>query len=235
MATGAEILRLAARHLGEDYVLGVIAPKTNKNWKGPWDCAEFASWCVFQVAGKLYGCSTNINPKLADAFTGFWHRDATTRGNIVSLALGAATPGAAFLRIPQANLIGHIAFSDGKGGTIEAHSSRTGVVRKKIAGRRWDMAVLVPGVEYSTNADAVPPTPPLIILRITTPLMRGSLVKQVQRALKAEGFNPGPIDGIYGAGTVAAVNAFQLSNGLLPDGEVGPQTATALGIDLPGA
>ena len=234
MATGGDVLKLAAKHLGEDYVLGVIAPKTNKQWKGPWDCAEFASWCVYQAAGVLYGCGSN-NPASADAYTGYWHRDATARGNIISLTLGAATPGAAFLRIPQAHLIGHIAFSDGKGGTIEAHSRKTGVVKRKIAGRRWDMAILVPGIEYTANADVVIPTPPLLILRITTPLMRGALVRKVQRALKREGFDPGALDGIYGANTVAAVNAFQISNGLLPDGEVGPQTAAALGVELPGA
>ena len=84
-----------------------------------------------------------------------------------------------------------------------------------------------------TNADTVVATPPLLILRLTTRLMRGTLIRKVQRALKDEGFNPGPIDGIYGPGTVAAVNAFQISNGLVPDGEVGPDTANALGVELP--
>jgi peptidoglycan hydrolase-like protein with peptidoglycan-binding domain len=63
--------------------------------------------------------------------------------------------------------------------------------------------------------------------------MRGAFVRTVQRALKAEGFNPGPIDGLYGLQTVAAVNAFQITHGLVPDGEVGPQTTKALGISFP--
>lgn len=232
MATGEDLLKIAAKHVGEDYQLGVIAPKNNKNWKGPWDCAEFTSWCVYQAAGLLYGCTGN-NPASADAYTGYWHRDATARGNIVPLSLAASTPGAALLRIPQQSLIGHVAFSDGKGGTIEAHSTKVGVARRKIAGRRWDLAILVPGIQYMTNAETVIATPPLLILRLTTPLMRGTLIRKVQRALKDEGFNPGPLDGIYGPGTVAAVNAFQISNGLVPDGEVGPDTANALDVELP--
>jgi g-D-glutamyl-meso-diaminopimelate peptidase len=63
--------------------------------------------------------------------------------------------------------------------------------------------------------------------------MRGAVVRLVQRALKADGFNPGPIDGLYGLKTVAAVNAFQIVNGLVPDGEVGPETAAALDIEFP--
>src|SRR5438874_10761443 len=40
-------------HIGEPYVLGSLAPKNNPTWKGPWDCAEFASWLVFQAADVL--------------------------------------------------------------------------------------------------------------------------------------------------------------------------------------
>ena len=53
-------------------------------------------------------------------------------------------------------------------------------------------------------------------------------VRSLQRALKESGFNPGAIDGIFGNATQAAVINFQLSNGLLADGVVGPRTAAAL-------
>ena len=61
----------------------------------------------------------------------------------------------------------------------------------------------------------------------------GSEVAILQDALRAHGFNPGAIDGSFGAGTQAAVMAFQNSEGLLPDGVVGPRTATALGLAPP--
>jgi peptidoglycan L-alanyl-D-glutamate endopeptidase CwlK len=58
----------------------------------------------------------------------------------------------------------------------------------------------------------------------------GDAVKTLQQALMEHGFNPGAIDSTYGQGTVAAVMAFQKSEGLLPDGIAGPRTLSALGI-----
>ena len=60
---------------------------------------------------------------------------------------------------------------------------------------------------------------------------QGADVKKLQRKLRTRGFNPGQIDGSFGPGTEAAVMAFQRSEMLLPDGVVGPRTATALGLD----
>ena len=60
---------------------------------------------------------------------------------------------------------------------------------------------------------------------------RGPSVTELQRLLMAHGFNPGPIDGIFGNQTHAAVVAFQRSRGLVPDGIVGVQTWTALGVN----
>ena len=71
--TGDKILQVATQHLGDKYVFGVLVPKDNPNWKGPWDCAEFVSWSVFQATGILYGCENdNGDPASADAFTGYW-------------------------------------------------------------------------------------------------------------------------------------------------------------------
>jgi len=53
---------------------------------------------------------------------------------------------------------------------------------------------------------------------------RGSAVEALQARLKTLGFDPGPIDGIFGSGTEAAVKAFQRARGLAADGVVGPLT-----------
>lgn len=58
-------------------------------------------------------------------------------------------------------------------------------------------------------------------------------VKTVQQILAGAGYNVGPIDGIFGPQTQAAVLSFQKSKGLLPDGIVGPQTWAALKGDTP--
>jgi hypothetical protein len=226
-------LELARLHLNEKYVLGVLVPKNNQNWKGPWDCAEFASWLVFQSAGLLYGCNRDYgDPATADAYTGDWQKDATTHGQIVSLEQAARTAGAAVLRVPQPGATGHVVISDGSGGTVEAHSSKEGVITSTLDGRRWDMGILVPGITYS-EGPAVPVNPPAtIIYRLTTPLMTGPKVQEIQQQLQNKGFDPGSVDGEFGPHTHAAVVAFQLSQGLVADGEVGPKTAAALGVQL---
>ena len=63
-----------------------------------------------------------------------------------------------------------------------------------------------------------------------SPGQRGDDVRTLQTTLKDKGLYTGPIDGIYGAGTVAAVKAFQAKNGggLTVDGYAGAKTLAAL-------
>lgn len=63
---------------------------------------------------------------------------------------------------------------------------------------------------------------------VTSPLMRGPAVLDVQRQLAALGFSPGPLDAAYGPTTAAAVKAFQSARGLTVDEWVGPETVAAL-------
>jgi hypothetical protein len=173
MATATQLLSLARKHVGEAYVLGALAPKGNAQWRGPWDCAEFASWCIYQASGQMFGCRPRGgNPDTVDAYTGFWTEDATTVGREIAVGLAMATPGAFLLRRPS-------------GG---------------------------------------------IVLRLKEPHMTGRLVRDVQKALVALGFQVGGIDGDFGPQTAAAVRAFQLQKGLAADGEVGAFTAKALGV-----
>ena len=58
-------------------------------------------------------------------------------------------------------------------------------------------------------------------------LQKGSTdpaVPDLQEALKALGYNPGSIDGVFGATTEAAVKAFQQAKGISADGAVGKVT-----------
>jgi N-acetylmuramoyl-L-alanine amidase len=233
-ATGESVLQLAEKHIGDKYVLGVLVPKNNANWTGPWDCAEFASWLVFQASTTIYGCDRDFGePATADAYTGFWERDAKSLGQIIAIEQAARTPGAAVLRMPQVGAIGHVVISDGLGGTVEAHSSATGVIASTLSGRRWDIGILVPGIAYAQGLAVEVAAPKTAIFRLATPLMAGPEVRGIQQALKTAGFDAGSIDGEFGPHTHAAVVAFQLTRGLLPDGEVGSQTAQALGVTVP--
>ena len=58
-------------------------------------------------------------------------------------------------------------------------------------------------------------------------LQKGSTdpaVRDLQEALKALGQNPGPVDGVFGEQTEAAVRAFQQASGITVDGVVGTIT-----------
>ena len=73
-----------------------------------------------------------------------------------------------------------------------------------------------------------PPTAPCPTLRIGS---RGASVQHLQQLLRNEGYDPGPIDGIFGARTQSAVMSFQRDTHIAVDGIVGVQTWTALGVD----
>ena len=60
----------------------------------------------------------------------------------------------------------------------------------------------------------------------------GAEVKAIQETLKDRGLYSGSIDGIYGAGTQAAVKKFQKQQGLTADGIAGPLTLKRLGVSV---
>ena len=68
-------------------------------------------------------------------------------------------------------------------------------------------------------------------MAVATLLLLGSVgsdVKELQALLARRGFDPGPIDGVFGPRTDQAVRAFQSAHGLEVDGIAGPVTLDAL-------
>ncbi|HEY9298734.1 MAG TPA: peptidoglycan-binding domain-containing protein [Phormidium sp.] len=56
------------------------------------------------------------------------------------------------------------------------------------------------------------------------------LTKEVQQHLKNRGFDPGPIDGIFGERTQTAIKKFQAAHQLEADGVLKKETREALGL-----
>jgi hypothetical protein len=235
MASGRDLVAIAETRLGEVYQ-NVLVPKDNPNWHGPWDCAEFASWVVFQKTKSLFGCVSNSgNPAATEAYSGAWVRDAQN-GTLQNATEAVAnnTPGVLLIRRPpMPGAMGHIAISDGTGKTVEAAGIGLGVRRGVVSGRLWHHFALVPNVTYTPTKAVVPPKDLPFMLTLEDPNIKGPLVRKVQQALKAAGFDPGKLDGEYGPHCVAAVTAFQMAKKLVADGTVGPATAKKLGVNWP--
>lgn len=235
MVTGRDLLNLAKTRIKEKYA-NVFVPKDQPNWHGPWDCAEFASWVVYQKAGKLFGCTDDEgNPSTTEAYSGAWVRDVEN-GLLIQTNRETANTTAGVILIrkpPLPGRMGHVAISDGEGGTVEAAGTGLGVKAGKVEGRLWHYFAMVPDVTYRSGGAFVASKPSPFFMTLEDPNISGALVKRVQRALKEAGFNPGKIDGLYGPHTVAAVFAFQTLNRLVADGIVGPYTAKKLGVVWP--
>lgn len=229
---GADLVRFAEKYVGRPY-RNIVVPKDDADWSGAFDCAELASFVIFQVLHILYGCINNsVEPRVADAWTGSWKRDAIAIGRMVSVDRAVKTPGAFLLRYPPSGGgMGHIAISMGDGRVVEAYSSTKGVIIGTAAGRRWDTGVEVGDAVYVMSGSAAA-APPVTIYAEGQPNMDPAKVREIQTALAAAGFSPGEIDGQYGSNTTTAVGFFQRDRGLLVDGEVGPLTANAMGVAL---
>lgn len=213
-----QIIAAARSRIGQRYVLGARAVYSQSSYAGPWDCAELVTWACYQATGILYG----VTPS-GDAYSGAWAAEPRER---ISAQVAAATPGAVLIRRPgAAGQIGHVAISLGRGATVEAHSTRHGVIESTAIGRRWDSGLLLPGLAYQLQGPMLlyPPQ----VYRIGT---SGPKVEALQARLTALGYQPGPVDGVYGQRTAEAVRDYQLRAGLVPDGEAGPVTLAALAL-----
>jgi N-acetylmuramoyl-L-alanine amidase len=228
MASGSDIVQTAKRHLGEHYVLGSVADYANPNFTGPWDCAEFASWCLYRVSEIHFGA----RPEGAgwNAYTGFWADDARNAHAAIRWQEAAIVPGAFLVRIPGAHTgvaSGHIAICDGSNRTIEAMDPAHGVTKGKIKGRIWDLGVLVPGIDYSEASLSRFPNA-LFSLRAGNPVARGPLVARIVHRLRDLGHYKAGASDVYDSTVAAAVSEYQQTKGLVADGEVGPRTYEAL-------
>src|SRR5205807_1741365 len=89
-----------------------------------------------------------------------------------------------------------------------------------------------PGISYDAATETIAVKAPATLYALGAPNMDRAIIVKIQKALSSKGFNPGDINGEYERPTALAVAAFQDAQGLVVDGQVGPDTAGALGISL---
>ena len=80
---------------------------------------------------------------------------------------------------------------------------------------------------------APPPPPPVVTAPAAAPSppaapKRARTLREVQQRLAELGYDPGPVDGVAGAQTAAALRAFQSARGLRPTGRMDSPTREAL-------
>ena len=83
-------------------------------------------------------------------------------------------------------------------------------------------------LESQSDAGAKPATKPMKGQARVTASPSHSETTRIQKSLQTFGYNPGPIDGVWGPKTEQAVRDFQRSRGLVADGIVGAKTWAAL-------
>src|SRR5215467_11127717 len=99
-----------------------------------------------------------------------------------------------------------------------------GLRRKKTAA--FLAALVVFGLPFASVAQPKP------VPHAKPPAGQDADILKVQQALKEKGHDPGPVDGILGPSTRAALQAFQKSQGLDPSGRLDRVTLAKLGVQL---
>lgn len=226
MKKGLDVVAFAKTLVGRHYVLGAVVPKDDANYKGSFDCAEFVAFTNFQVLGILYGCDSDavMHAHSADAYTGYFQRDAKVLGKAITIEQAAKTPGAMLLRFPAPGAVGHIIFAQGNGKSVEANCTKYGCIESVISGRHFDIGILLPGVKYDQLEDVVIVRPK--VFKLETPNMVDPFIGKVQKALGLLQ------DDIFGKRTNDAIVSYQRKVGLVVDGQVMPGGETAKSLNI---
>ena len=79
--------------------------------------------------------------------------------------------------------------------------------------------------------EAIPDNLPLMV----SPGPYAGLISQVQQSLHAQGFDAGPVNGVFGTKTQAALAQYQLAKAIPASGMLDDATLRELGVERPAA
>lgn len=138
----------------------------------------------------------------------------------------AALPSASFaqaLSCSPANLGQTVCQAEGR---CRCAYSQGGTMLRQPPGYYWDCDLLLgrcaPGSTYPLLAANPLPLPPSAVGGPGRPVTPAD-VRSAQQGLSRMGFDPGPVDGVIGPRTRAAVERYQRSVGLQPTGSLTPE------------
>lgn len=117
-------------------------------------------------------------------------------------------------------------------------NDRLGAGTRTVTVTAYDSAGRASGTKSFTITVTTPPTTGNYLQSSACPSIikqgqSGACVTELQNLLKKWSYNPGTVDGIFGANTLSAVKSFQSAKGLTVDGLVGANTKSALYGSVP--
>jgi hypothetical protein len=151
MPLARDLVRVLLPHAGEQYHLGSLVPKEDAAYRGPWDCAEFVAWGIYQVTRQYVGCRGRRH----DAWTGYFAEDLPRFATSIPENEAVELIGAIALRPRTAQRIGHIAICRGAGRTIEAADSRRGVASLSMRNRGFTQFYTLNSLVYDYACGAM--------------------------------------------------------------------------------
>lgn len=150
--------------------------------------------------------------------------DWAIRGEIAALPMDVVC--FVFHHNDQTGRKSHVGVYLGDGTVADARGHASGVLRKDVASYPWTHYAIPIEIAQEVGLD-MSERPTYAEMRRDTIRKgaKGTTVAEAQQLLNAAGATPQlKVDGIFGSGTQAAVEAFQLANGLTVDGVIGPNT-----------
>ncbi|MEK7844417.1 MAG: peptidoglycan-binding domain-containing protein [Pseudomonadota bacterium] len=157
------------------------------------------------AVGLLLGCKPLVEPKEP-------HPAKQSKEVVTEPAQSVATIAEPITSIDEVESIESLESGLETPADVDSESAEDGAAADIVVATNEDQAKVV-----DDGADVVKATP--------------AIMRKVQQALVDAGLNPGPVDGVSGARTVAAIESFQKQNNI-PAGKLTKETLRALGVDF---
>lgn len=245
--TGREVTRMQTRLIELGYLTGKAT--------GTFDSATEKAVYAFQKRNVSYSDGV-AGPMTLKALYSSNARRTTSSSGVVGTSLRKGLTDSSSVRNMQARLnrLGYYSgsidgnFGQGTEAAVKAFQANNGLVADGVAGESTLNKLYSDGARSARTSATSAPNGKVTPIPKATPIANyinvtpapnneyvtlregnsGTLVRNLQQALRDQGYLSISVDGKYGAGTVDAVTRFQRDKGLSQDGVAGPATQRVL-------